>query len=104
IADIGAELFPWLPVRRLSRIKYDTLSKLPCIQAPVLIMHSRDDELIGFSHGEKNLAAACEPKLFWELSGSHNDALSDTGRFVSGIEQFLRIMSPRTSAQAGVTP
>jgi pimeloyl-ACP methyl ester carboxylesterase len=104
IPDIGAELFPWMPVRRWSRIKYDTCSKLPDIRVPVLIMHSRGDELIGFSHGEKNLAAACEPKLFWELRGSHNDALSDTGRFVRGIEQFLRMMSTRTSAQAGVTP
>ena len=29
IPDIGAELFPWLPVRLLSRIKYDTLNRLP---------------------------------------------------------------------------
>jgi fermentation-respiration switch protein FrsA (DUF1100 family) len=90
IPDIGAELFPWLPVRRWSRIKYDTCCKLPHIQIPVLIMHSRTDELIGFSHCEKNLAAARDPKLFWELNGSHNDALSDTARFVAGIEKFLQ--------------
>lgn len=99
IADLGAELFPWLPVRRLVRIKYDTCSKLPRIKVPVLIMHSRGDELIGFSHCEKNLAAAPKPKLFWELSGSHNDAFSDTSRFLAGIEQFLLMVHRRTAPQ-----
>jgi fermentation-respiration switch protein FrsA (DUF1100 family) len=100
IPDIGAELFPWLPVRRLGTIKYDTCSKLPRIKVPVLVMHSRGDELIGFNHGEKNLAAAREPKLFWELNGSHNDALSDSARFVAGIERFLEMLPYRTAAQA----
>jgi|SRR5579859_1677068 len=90
IPDIGAELFPWLPVRKLSRIQYDTCRKLPRISVPVLIMHSRADELIGFRHGELNFAAARDPKLFCELGGSHNDALSD-GRFIAGIERFLEL-------------
>jgi fermentation-respiration switch protein FrsA (DUF1100 family) len=100
IPDVGAELFPWLPVRRWSRIKYDTCGKLPRLTVPILIMHSRTDELIGFSHCEKNLAAAPEPKLFWELTGSHNNALSDCARFIAGIEQFLQMRSSRTPAQA----
>jgi hypothetical protein len=54
--------------------------------------------LIGFSHCQKNLAAARDPKLFWELNGSHN-ALSDTARFVAGIEKFLQ-MSPFASPPA----
>jgi hypothetical protein len=104
IPDIGSELFPWLPVRRWSSIKYDTCSKLPRLNVPVLIMHSRADELIRFDHCEKNLAAAREPKLFWELSGSHNDALSDAARFVAGVEQFLQMLPSGAPAQASHTP
>lgn len=97
IPDIGAELFPWLPVRKLARIRYDTCRKLPDITIPVLIMHSRADELIGFWHGEQNFAAAREPKLFWELGGSHNEALSD-GRFLAGIERFLELLYSQKKA------
>src|SRR5437588_3835231 len=43
--DLGSELFPWLPVRRISRIKYDTCSKLPRLKLPLLIIHSRCDEM-----------------------------------------------------------
>ena len=91
IPDIGAELFPWLPVRKLVRIRYDTCHKLPRVTIPVLIMHSRSDELIGFGHAERNFAAAREPKLLWELGGRHNEPLAD-GRFTAGIEKFLELL------------
>jgi len=89
ITDIGAELFPWLPVRWLAHIKYDTLSKLPRIQVPVLVMHSRDDRLIGFRHSQRNFAGANEPKLFCELAGDHNDPLTNRQRFIADFDRFL---------------
>lgn len=89
IPDIGAELFPWLPVRRIARIRYDTFSRLPDIRVPVLIMHSRADELVPYAHSQKNFAAANEPKLFWEIRGGHNDPLADRERFVAGIDKLL---------------
>ena len=95
IPDIGAKLFPWLPVRWLAKIKYDTHSKLPRLKIPVLVMHSRADELAPFEHAERNFAAANEPKLFWEITGGHNDALEDRARFIEGIEKFLRLVETK---------
>lgn len=90
IPDLGAELFPWLPVKWLSTIRYDTLAKLPEIHVPVMIMHSRGDTLIGFKHAEKNYAAANNPKRLWELSGDHNDTLaSNAESYRNGITEFL---------------
>ena len=90
IPDVGSELFPWLPVRRVARIKYDTHSKLPRVRVPVLVMHSRADDLIGFHHGERNFAAANEPKMFWEITGEHNGVIA-AGRenYLAGLEAFL---------------
>jgi fermentation-respiration switch protein FrsA (DUF1100 family) len=93
IPDIGAELFPWLPVRWLSRIHYDTRSKLSRIHVPVMLMHSRADTLVRFRHAEQNFAAANEPKLLWELTGDHNSNLEDSARFAEGIERFLKLLS-----------
>ena len=92
IADIGADLFPWLPVRWLAQIKYDTLSKLPLIKTPVLVMHSRGDRLIRFQHSQRNFAAANSPKLFCELAGDHNDPLTDRAMFIAGFEKFLSLI------------
>ena len=96
IPDIGAELFPWLPVRWLGSIKYDTRAKLPRIRVPVLVLHSRADTLIRFQHAEKNFAAAHEPKLFREILHDHNDPLSSREgqeKFRQGLEQFLPLLA-----------
>jgi len=95
IADIGVELFPWLPVRWFNTILYDTRAKLPRIRVPVLIMHSRQDSLARFGHAEANFAAANEPKLLWELTGDHNEAVEDAQRFLAGLEQFFRLIPAR---------
>lgn len=100
IPDIGVELFPWLPVRWLSHIKYDTLSKLPRVKAPVLVMHSRNDTLIRFQHSQKNFAAANQPKLFCELTGDHNDPLTNRAQFIADFERFLALIASSPSAAA----
>jgi fermentation-respiration switch protein FrsA (DUF1100 family) len=90
VMDLGRELFPWLPVRWLGTVKYDTLGKLPRVKVPVLVLHSRGDRLIGFHHAEKNFAAACEPKLFWKIAGEHNRFLEGgRARYVEGLSRFL---------------
>ncbi len=102
IPDIGAELYPWLPVRWISTIKYDTRAKLPRLKLPVLVMHSRSDDLIGFHHGEKIFSVANQPKMFWELKGEHNDPLSDRRNFIEGLEKFLQLVE--TSRGPSVAP
>jgi uncharacterized protein len=92
IPEIGSELFPWLPVRLVGSIKYDTRSRLPKLTIPVLVLHSRDDDLIGYRHSELNFAAANEPKLCCELKGDHNDPLADRKGFVEAIERFLQLV------------
>ena len=73
IPDVGAELFPFLPVRLLSTIRHDTCAKLHELELPVLILHSPEDSLIQFHHAERNFEAARIPKWLREISGDHND-------------------------------
>jgi pimeloyl-ACP methyl ester carboxylesterase len=104
VPDLGAELFPWLPVRQIGRIRYDTRSKLPRLTVPVLILHSPDDELIGFHHAQRNYAVAREPKWLWELRGGHNDALwVDRARFRAGLEMFLARFAEGTNPRPRMT-
>lgn len=73
IPDMGARLYPLLPIRLLSRYRYNTLARLERIHCPVLIAHSRDDEMIPFAQGQRLFVAAREPKIFVELTGDHNE-------------------------------
>ncbi|MGA2542672.1 MAG: alpha/beta hydrolase [Verrucomicrobiota bacterium] len=90
VPDLGAELFPWLPVRLLGAIKFDTLRKLPRLKIPVLILHGRQDTIIPFAHAEKNFAAANPPKYFREIHGDHNDAIfTAREEILSAVKEFL---------------
>ncbi len=98
IPDVGAEFFPWLPVRTMSRIRYDTLTKLPRLKLPVLIVHSRVDSVIAYHHGERNFAAALEPKQFCEITGDHNDSpLAKGDSYLPGLEKFVTMLEARAT-------
>jgi fermentation-respiration switch protein FrsA (DUF1100 family) len=75
IPDLAAELYPFLPVRWLSRIRYDSLARLKGgLTTAILVAHSPDDEIVPFAHGKRLYEAASEPRQFLELAGSHNEA------------------------------
>ena len=93
IVDLGAELFPFLPVRLLATIKYETRKKLTSIRVPVMVMHSRADTLIPIHHAERNFAAANEPKLFVELQGDHNESVFTVpALFINGLAKFSKLL------------
>lgn len=93
--DLGAQVYWFLPVRLISRIGYDNLANLRKIRAPVLIAHSRDDDIVPFSHGERLFAAAGEPKAFLEMRGGHNSAfVFAREEWVSALSAFLQRHAP----------
>jgi fermentation-respiration switch protein FrsA (DUF1100 family) len=90
IPELAAGLYPLLPARWLSRFGYDNRDLLPNVDSPVLVIHSREDEIIPYSHGERLFALAGEPKQFLELRGGHNDAVYVSGaQYTDGLRDFL---------------
>ena len=90
VPEVAAKFYPWLPVRWLSRYQYDTRKKLANIHSPVLIVHSRDDEIISYSNGEQLYEAAREPKQFLPLRGGHNDGFLLSGKdYIRGLDAFI---------------
>ncbi len=75
---------------------YETEKHIAGARCPVLVVHSRDDELIPFSHGEKIFLAAKEPKAFLEIQGSHNGGFIQSGSvYVSGLKSFIEAHLPK---------
>jgi pimeloyl-ACP methyl ester carboxylesterase len=69
---LASKYYPMFPVRWLARISYDNAARLPTVGCPVLVAHSRDDELVPIAHGRALFALARDPKYFLEMSGDHN--------------------------------
>lgn len=88
--DLAAELYRWLPARRLTRFEFDARAQLASVTCPVLVAHSPQDEVIPFSHGQRLYAAAQEPKQFLRLAGGHNEGFLFTrAEWVAQLEAFL---------------
>ena len=90
VPDVARGMFPWLPVRLLARLRYDTLERIARIRCPKLIIHSRDDDLIPFEHGQRLFEAAGGPKTLLEIHGRHADGFLTSGkRYENGLDGFL---------------
>lgn len=93
--DLGARIYPYIPVRLISRFRYDNLSRIRQIRVPVLVAHSRDDDIIPFAQGREIFDAANEPKQFLELRGGHNDG------FVFAREEWVKALAGFLERYAG---
>jgi len=92
LPDIAADAYPMFPARVLSRFRYATIDYLQDVHCPVLVVHSTDDEIIPFEHGQRLFASAKNPKRFLEISGGHNEGFFVSApRYQKGIEDFLSI-------------
>lgn len=92
--DIGGELYPWLPVGWFARkIDYPSLELIGRIDAPVLLAHSQEDELIPYAHGlrlrEAAQAGRAKRVEFVELTGGHNEGFLAEVWYLERVAGFL---------------
>ena len=88
-------MYSFLPVRLISRFKYNTRECLAKVEAPVLIVHSPRDDIIPYAHGRKLFEAAREPKEFLEIEGGHNDGfVFARAEWVKALGAFLDRIKP----------
>ena len=72
VPAMASHYYPWLPARLLLRFRYDSLSKVPRLKCPVLILHSPEDDIVPYAMGRQLFGASPEPKRFADLVGGHN--------------------------------
>jgi fermentation-respiration switch protein FrsA (DUF1100 family) len=74
IVDVAAGAHPFLPVRNFMFDRYDTMSFLPRVKAPLLIVHGEADEVIPVAMGRAIYEAANGPKEIATFPGAgHSD-------------------------------
>ena len=102
IADVAAAMYRWLPVRQLIRHPFDSLSCLPKVAVPLLVIHGEADDLIPVEHGRRVAAAAGGPVELVLLPGVGHPALHEdvAGNGMAAIWRFLTRVSPATGPTA----
>ncbi|WP_244849555.1 alpha/beta hydrolase [Caballeronia sp. SL2Y3] len=94
IVDVAAARFRFFPVRALARDRYDNLSKIASIRAPILIYGGTRDFVVPPVHFQRLFEAARGDKhLAMIEDADHLDAWRNGGR--THVMQFLASVSAR---------
>jgi len=74
--------------------KFPNLEKIRKVRCPVLVIHGKSDDIIGFYHGQMLFAAANEPRLsYWVEQSGHNDlALVAGSRYFEELRKFVSLV------------
>lgn len=74
LPDVAAGTYFFVPVHLLMKDKFNSLSKIKNIKAPLLIVQGKNDRVIPPKFGQRLFDAANEPKEILSLDGyGHND-------------------------------
>jgi len=90
LPDIAAETHRLIPARLMTRFNYNTLNNVRKIHSPILIVHSRDDAVIPYHHGQRLFDSANEPRAFLDIDGDHAEGFLHSGQhYINGLQDFL---------------
>jgi uncharacterized protein len=105
----AAEQHPFMPIRWLLQHPFNSDEAIAGTRSATLFLHSPNDTIIPFPHGEAMFARAAEPKRLVRLTGGHIfPNAEDADRYSAAIHDFLSevvhwpVAMPRRSAGVAV--
>jgi uncharacterized protein len=96
--------YPFLPAALLARDRFDSLARIPKINAPLLVLHGERDMIVPVRHGRALLDAAPEPKEGWFASEASHETLARFGALevaIAFIQRRVCQMEPEPVAARG---
>ncbi len=85
MVDMAARFYPFFPVEKYIRDRFETIKHIRKVTAPVMIIHSVHDELVPFEFGETLFRVAGKPKALHLM-----DKVGHYGLFRAGAWQYVR--------------
>ena len=90
VKDMAKRLLPVMSRLVYSRYEFNTSQAIEKNKAPLLVLHSRDDDIIPFESGKKVYQAASKPKIFIEMTGDHNSGfMQSQPAYEQALNKFL---------------
>jgi uncharacterized protein len=92
----------FVPVGLILTQEFDTLSKVPRLRLPTLIVHGTSDRVVPYEMGERLYAAAAGPKRFIRVEGGSHHNLSSVAadQYRAAMREIFR-HGPRTLEAPG---
>lgn len=95
IADTAQRHYPYVPARRLIKDRFDSLSLIPKVRAPILIMQGAHDKIVPPAMGHVLAQAATAPVELWVAKEAGHNNLAQAGA-VDAAAAFVARLSAGT--------
>lgn len=77
ILDVARQMMPWLPVRLLLSQRFEQLSLISRVHAPLLVLQGGRDRIVPPAMGQTVFSAANHPRRLWTApEAGHNDLVA----------------------------
>ncbi len=98
VAAAAQHHYRFIPAAMLVRDRFDSLSRIGRLNAPVLILHGERDRIVPVGHGRALLEAAAPPKEGWFAAEGGHQNLAQFGALDAAIAFIDRRLS-RSAAE-----
>jgi fermentation-respiration switch protein FrsA (DUF1100 family) len=93
-ADVGASLYPFVPVRLLMKDQFRSDERIGRVTAPVLAIHGERDRVVPIRFGERLYGMIRSPKRFVRLKDGDHEGLDVHG----ALDEAKKFMGEQFSA------
>jgi pimeloyl-ACP methyl ester carboxylesterase len=90
LAAVGSRHYPFLPVSLMLRHRFDSLSRAPQIEAPLLCLVASDDRVVPVSHSRTLFDAWRGAKAWRDIPHADHDSIAGEPGYWSAIADFLK--------------
>jgi hypothetical protein len=94
IAAAAQHHYAFVPAAMLVRDRFDSLSRIARVTAPLLVLHGERDTIVPVRHGRALLAAATAPKEGWFAPAAGHENLAQFGALEAAISFIERGACP----------
>ena len=93
VPDMADEMVPIFPIQWFISIGFSSIDKIDKVEVPLLLIHSKGDEIIPYKMGRSLFKKANEPKFWLEISGDHNGGWLESEKVYSkGMQDFFKAL------------
>ncbi len=93
LTALAQRKYPFYPITFLMNDKFDNLSRIKNIKMPLLVVHSKDDDVIPYEDARELYDAAPPSKSMETLEGGRHMQVYEYG-FDRAVIQFLKSVTP----------
>jgi pimeloyl-ACP methyl ester carboxylesterase len=90
VESVAKGIYPWLPIGLMLKHRFDSLSRAPGIQAPLLCLVASNDRVIRRQHSERLYAAWGGAKQWREIGPADHDSIAGESGYWRAIAEFLQ--------------